>query len=152
MITRQSAESLLRQHHPVIDGLFLVRKSSRDKGFVLSVIQVGEMVGDTSPAPPLGCASCPSPSSPRRWHVARSASWPSLSALRVGGTLAARLWVCGCVGAWVCVCVCVCVPLVRRSRRLVCRGSDLACTWLHVSVTCSACSACSGVGVRARVR
>ena len=23
--------------------------------------------------------------------------------------IAARAWVCGCVGVWVCVCVCVCV-------------------------------------------
>jgi len=44
MISRHDAESLLRRHSdPVVHGLFLVRKSSKDKGFVLSVVQVGEM-------------------------------------------------------------------------------------------------------------
>ena len=36
------ALQLLSQHPPV-DGLFIVRKSSRDKGFVLSVLQLSEM-------------------------------------------------------------------------------------------------------------
>lgn len=44
MISRHDAESLLRKHEPVVDGLFLVRKSSKDKGFVLSVVQMSEMV------------------------------------------------------------------------------------------------------------
>eukprot|EP00041_Stephanoeca_diplocostata_P035455 m.1252264 g.1252264 ORF g.1252264 m.1252264 type:complete len:855 (+) comp24703_c0_seq57:252-2816(+) len=41
-ITRSEAESLLNSHPPV-DGLFIVRKSSRDKGFVLSVLQLSEL-------------------------------------------------------------------------------------------------------------
>eukprot|EP00038_Savillea_parva_P016806 m.18180 g.18180 ORF g.18180 m.18180 type:complete len:1093 (-) comp3573_c0_seq1:644-3922(-) len=41
MIQRQEAETILKEQPRVVDGLFLIRKSTRSKGFVLSLVQFG---------------------------------------------------------------------------------------------------------------